>query len=194
MNHKTFIGLIFCLALIIVGCSKDSSQDQELAQGSELSDLKKATQGAIQLSGTGYYDADDPCNSPGEDADYSVILEGELDGCLYTFVDFVKCSPSGTYMEIGTEKFVGTYKGDFGTFETTYKFEAKYEGCNDDGSYVGAEIKGRCQHPIVKGKGTGVFEGVTGRLDIKDDIQTSGITYYYRGHLKGLNLTVSSTP
>jgi hypothetical protein len=69
-----------------------------------------------------------------------------------------------------------------GSFWTNYTFEAKYEGCAENGSYVGAEIKGRCQHPIVKGSGTGVFAGVTGRLDMKDDIEAGN--YPYRGHFK----------
>jgi hypothetical protein len=42
----------------------------------------------------------------------------------------------------------------------TYKFEAKYEGCAPDGSYLGAEILGRCQHPVVNSSGEGVFESV----------------------------------
>ena len=44
------------------------------------------------------------------------------------------------------------------------------------------EIFGRCQHPIVAGSGTGVFEGVTGRLDFKDDIAAGN--FPYRGHFK----------
>jgi hypothetical protein len=47
---------------------------------------------------------------------------------------------------------------------------------------LGAEIFGRCQHPIVNGSGEGVFSGVTGRLDMKDDIEAGN--YPYRGHLK----------
>ena len=109
-------------------------------------------------------------------------MTGDLEGCLYTYVDEFKCSPSGTYYEVGREYFVGTYKGEYGTFWTNYKFEAKYEGCAENGSYVGAEIKGRCQHPIVAGSSTGVFEGVTGRLDIKDDIAAGN--YPYRGHFR----------
>lgn len=187
MNHKSFLGLIICVALIIGGCSKDSSVDQDLAQGSDLTNLKKATIGATQLSGVGYFDANDECNSAGQRATYSLNMTGDLEGCLYTYVDDYDCSPSGTYMEIGRELFVGTYNGVSGSFWTTYRFEAKYEGCADDGTFIGAEIKGRCQHPVVEGSGTGVFEGVTGRLDMKDDIQASGINYVYRGHLKGLN-------
>lgn len=188
MNHKTIIGLIICVAFITVGCSKDSSQDQDLAQGSELSYDKKATVGMTQLSGSGYFPIDtEVCDAADVGATYTVVLEGDLEGCLHTYVVDFECSPSGTYREMGRELFVGTYKGVPGSFETTYKFQAKYEGCAEDGSYLGAEIKGRCQHPVVEGSGEGVFKGVKGRLDIKDDIQASGITYYYRGHLNGLN-------
>ncbi len=68
-----------------------------------------------------------------------------------------------------------------GTFWTTYRFEAKYEGCSD-GFFEGAEIFGRCQHPIQDGSGEGVFAGVTGRLDFKDNVETGDLPY--RGHLR----------
>ncbi|HET6557900.1 MAG TPA: hypothetical protein VFG54_11340 [Prolixibacteraceae bacterium] len=188
MNYKTIIGLIFFVALITVGCSKDSTQDPDLVQGSDLSYDKKATIGATQLSGSGYFAADaEVCDPADVGADYTIVMEGDLEGCLHTYVDDFECSPSGTYREVGRELFVGTYNGVSGSFWTTYKFEAKYEGCAEDGSYLGAEIKGRCQHPLINGSGEGVFEGVAGRLDFKDDIQGSSITYYYRGHLKNLN-------
>lgn len=182
MKIKTFIGMIIGVALIVGGCSKDSEQESDLSQ------LKKAT----QTSGVGYFDATVECNSAGQDATFSLNMTGDLEGCLYTYVDEYDCSPSGTYMELGREYFVGTYKGEYGTFWTTYRFEAKFEGCAEDGSYLGAEIKGRCQHPLVEGSGTGVFEGVTGRLDMKDDIEEGN--YPYRGHLKGLNYYDSPTP
>jgi hypothetical protein len=183
MNNKTFIGLIFCVALINVSCSKDSVNDPaQSEQGSGLDNLKKASEGAIQLSGTGFFDATDECNSASQGATYSVTMTGDLVGCLYTYVDEFECSPSGTYREIGREYFVGTFNGESGTFWTDYRFEAKYEGCAEDGSYVGAEIKGRCQHPIVNGSGTGVFEDVTGIMFFKDDIEAGN--YPYRLHLR----------
>jgi len=182
MKNKTFIGLIFFVALVIAGCSKDSEQ------GADSSHLKKATQGAEQLSGIGYFDATDECNFAGQGASYSLNMTGDLVGCLYTFVDEYDCSPSGTYMELGREYFVGTYNGVYGTFWTTYRFEAKYEGCAENGSFVGAEIKGRCQHPIVEGSGTGVFEGSIGRLFMKDVYEGETVTYHYTGHLNDLNL------
>ena len=65
-----------------------------------------------------------------------------------------------------------------GTFRTTYRFEAKYE----DVANLAGEIFGRCQHPIVEGSGTGIFEGVSGRLDFKDEVESG--TFLYRGHLR----------
>ena len=176
MNNKIFSSLIFCAALIIFGCSKDNPMSRE--QGSDLSNAN----GATQISGVGFFDAADACDAASQGAAYSLNMTGDLVGCLYTYVDDFKCQPSGTYYEVGREYFVGTYKGQSGSFWTNYTFEAKYEGCAENGSYVGAEIKGRCQHPIVKGSGTGVFAGVTGRLDMKDDIEAGN--YPYRGHFK----------
>jgi hypothetical protein len=140
--------------------------------------------GATQFDGIAYFDATDECNAnaAGEGATYAVSMTGGLEGCLYIFVDAWECSPSGTYREVGREHFVGTYNGKSGSFWTAYKFEAKYEGCADNGSYVGAEIFGRCQHPIVENSGEGVFKGVTGRLDMKDNVTNA--SYPYRGHLK----------
>ncbi|HEX7846813.1 MAG TPA: hypothetical protein VF476_13510 [Chitinophagaceae bacterium] len=138
--------------------------------------------GATQISGLGFWDAADGCNSGAQGADFALTMTGDLEGCLYVFVDEFECSPSGTYSEIGREKFVGTYNGEAGEFWTTYRFEAKYEGCAENGSYLGLEIFGRCQHPIVEGSGKGVFDGVKGRLDLKDDIEAGN--YPYRGHFR----------
>jgi len=189
MNNKHFTQLIFCLALILPGCSNEDAVSPNVAQSDQQSILDKASKqgagsrnGATQISGIGLFDAADECGSLGQGATFALTMTGALEGCFYIFVEEYECSPSGTYREIGRELFVGTYNGEEGSFETTYKFEAKYEGCNDDGSYAGAEILGRCQHPIVNGSGEGVFEGVTGRIDMKDDIAAAN--YPYRGHFK----------
>jgi hypothetical protein len=146
--------------------------------------------GATQISGVAFFDDPDPldaaCNDPevvGADPppNYALVMTGDLEGCLYTFVNpDTASSPSGTYRETGTETFVGSVFGseEPGTFETTYRFEAKYEDVDN----LAGEIFGRCQHPIVEGSGTGIFEGVTGRLDFKDDVETG--TFLYRGHLQ----------
>jgi hypothetical protein len=177
MKNKTFSHLILCLALIILGCSNDDVVSGELTR--DLSVSSKSV--GSKMSGIGYFATDAECDSPGEGATFAVRMTGDLEGCLFVFVDEYQCSPSGTYREVGREYFVGTYNGGSGSFWTTYKFEAKYEGC-DNGSYVGAEILGRCQHPIVDGSGDGVFDGVYGRLDMKDDIEAGN--YPYRGHLQ----------
>jgi hypothetical protein len=138
-------------------------------------------EGATQISGVASLADGDDCDDPeGAGATFALIMTGDLEGCLYTFVETAESSPSGTYLETGTETFVGSVFGseEPGTFETTYRFEAKYEDVDN----LAGEIFGRCQHPIVEGSGTGIFEGVTGRLDFKDDVETG--TFLYRGHLQ----------
>ena len=166
------------LLVIVWSCSKDNSVSTKNEKASVLNNAK----GATQISGINYFDETDGCNATGQGATYALIMTGDLQGCLYTYIDSFSCSPSGTYMELGREYFVGTYKGETGTFWTNYRFEAKFEGCAENGSYVGLEIKGRCQHPIAKDSGTGVFEGVTGRLDMRDDLEAGN--YPYTGHLQ----------
>jgi hypothetical protein len=103
-------------------------------------------------------------------------MSGDLEGSLYTFVQTAKSSPSGTYRETGTELFVAS--DGVSTFETTYRFEAKYE----DVDTLSGEQFGRCQHPIVEGSGTGIYEGVSGQLFFKDDVEAGN--FPYRGHLQ----------
>lgn len=135
--------------------------------------------GATQIAGIGFFAETGECTDPeGNGSDFALRMTGDLEGCLYIFVETGACSPSGTYRETGTETFVGEYNGESGTFRTTYKFEAKYQDCPN----LAGEIFGRCQHPIIAGSGTGVFEGVTGRFDMKDDIAAGN--FPYRGHLR----------
>jgi len=185
MKHKIFIYLGFFLAVILFACSKDNnslSQKETLPQEqTSANNTSENNRGATQISGVGFFDANNECNSAGQGADFALTLTGDLEGCHYVFIDEFECSPSGTYREEGRELFIGTYNGQSGTFWTTYKFEAKYEGCSENGP-LGAEIFGRCQHPIVAGSGTGVFNGVTGRLDFKDNIEAGN--FPYRGHLR----------
>jgi hypothetical protein len=132
--------------------------------------------GATQISGVGFFDEGDTCDSASIGADFALIMTGDLNGCLYTFVQTSQSSPSGTYRETGTELFVAS--DGSGTFATTYRFEGKYE----DVANLSGEIFGRCQHPIVEGSGTGIYEGVTGRVFFKDDVEAG--TFLYRGHLR----------
>ena len=183
MNNNTFIGMIVCLPMFLLGWSNNGSGLGKWTQSTQESVSNKAAP-TVQISGVGFYaEPADNCNaSEGEGASYVVHLTGDLEGCLYAFIEEFGCQESGTYKELGREVFVGMYRGQSGTFETTYQFSAKFEGCNPDGTPMGAEIVGRCEHPIVKGSGTGVFEGATGRLDFKDDVVN--IKFPYRGHIK----------
>jgi hypothetical protein len=138
-------------------------------------------QRATQISGVGFFDTAGVCDdSAGEGANFALIMTGDLDGCLYTFIESSDSSPSGTYRETGTELFVAS-EGR-GSFKTTYRFEAKYE----DVDTLTGEIYGRCQHPIVEGSGTGIYEGVTGRLFFKDDVEAGN--FPYRGHLRSIDV------
>ena len=137
--------------------------------------------GTTQISGSGSYETNGECGTPPAGfADYpGLIVEGDLDGCIYTSVISSRNlgAPSGIYLETGREMFVGSLNGIPGTFQMAYRFESKW---NPD-VLTGPEVHGRCQHPIVAGSGTGVFAGVTGRLDFKDEVSTG--MYFYRGHI-----------
>lgn len=173
---------IFSLTILLFACEADNLKTMEITRNESIIHQLKSGSGAIQIDGLGFFAETAECDFPSEGADFALRLTGALEGCLFVFVESYGCSPSGTYRESGKEYFVGTYQGSSGTFWTNYKFEAKYEGCSEDGLYQGAEIFGRCQHPIQNGSGTGVFEGVKGRLDFKDDVESG--TFPYRGHFR----------
>lgn len=181
MKIKLMVALLIISvsSIVFTGCKKDA---RPVAATNELQSILGKSRGTTQIAGVGFYDATDVCNSAGQGASYALTMTGDLTGCFYTFVEEYDCSPSGTYRETGRDFFVGTYKGQSGSFWMNYKFEAKYEGCAADGSYLGLEIVGRCEHPVVEGSGTGVFEGVSGRLHFKDDIAAGD--YPYTGHLQ----------
>ena len=140
--------------------------------------------GTEQIDGVGVFDTTCPDPPLGYDEfmDYPPIrLTGSLEGCWYTNVETVmdNGAPSGVYLETGREVFVGSLDGGpEGVFETTYKFESKWQ---PDVS-TGVEVHGRCQHPIVAGSGTGGFAGVTGLVNFKDVVEDG--SYLYRGHLR----------
>jgi len=146
-----------------------------------------AGSGAAQIDGIATFDSNQEICDRGvaEEVYPPVVMTGDLTGCWYTDSFTGKSHPSGTYQETGTETFVGCLADGTtcGTFGTTYRFEAKFA---PDGS----EIFGRCQHPIVPGSGTGGFEGVSGRVDFKDDVDAGLLRY--RGYLKGIVGSTSS--
>ena len=146
-----------------------------------------AGSGAAQIGGIGTFDINQEICDRGvaEEVFPPSVMTGDLNGCWYTDSFTGTSHPSGTYQETGTETFVGCLADGTtcGTFGTTYRFEARFA---PDGS----EIFGRCQHPIVSGSGTEGFEGVSGRVDFKDDVDAGLFTY--RGYLRGVAGSTSS--
>ena len=178
LGTNRVLALCTSAALVLsVGCGPDSPTATGPAAQLEQSGLGAG--GAAQISGIGYYAEPGQCNdSDGQGADYVLTMTGDLEGCHYVFVEAARCSAGGAYSESGTETFVGLYNGAPGTFKTTYLFTAKYRDCAN----LSGEIAGRCEHPLVAGSGEGVFEGVTGRFDMQDDIETG--SFPYRGHFR----------
>lgn len=173
--------IVSSITLLMSGCSLQDFDSGELTakvEDTNVLELSESRPGAVQVSGIGVFADPETCDYESEGAYFALALSGDLEGCLFVYVDEYKCMPSGTYFESGREHFIGTYRGEEGSFWTTYNFEAKYEDCPG----LVKEIFGRCQHPLVAGSGEGAFEGVTGRIDFKDDVET-GI-FYMRGHFR----------
>ena len=129
--------------------------------------------GTVQIGGSGQLVP--ICN--GQTSFFTMVLTGSLTGCWYADTPTSSITPSGLYQERGTELFVGCLLGPTsgcGSFQTTYKFTGKY-------APTGEEIHGRCEHKIVLGSGTGVFDDASGRVDFKDDVANA--IFYYRGHI-----------
>ena len=141
----------------------------------------------LQISGSGVFVGVGGSICPGPPAGYTnfldyppLLLSGSLQGCWYTKIDSFKVTPSGVYLETGREVFVGRLNGGkSGVFTTTYKFEGKF----DPDVFTGPEVRGRCEHPLVAGSGTGGFAGATGRVDFKDIVADGVVSYVYRGHI-----------
>ena len=136
-----------------------------------------ASAGATLVSGIGVFNTgcQPPVGSPPDNlGDYPAIdLTGSLNGCWYTYISKSQFNASGTYLEQGTETFVGCLNGlACGTFETIYTFTGKYV----DETFT-EEIHGRCEHRIVGG--TEDFANVKGVILFKDDVVN--LQFEYRG-------------
>lgn len=138
-----------------------------------------AAAGATRVSGDQIPVAPgDPCIAGDPSSLGTYRMDGSLVGCWYTDELTVREHPSGTVQSTGREHFVGcldraedgTCTGDpSGTLYFEFQFSGKYD------LVTFAEIRGRCQHPIVSG--TGGFAGASGVLTFKDDVST-GIAPY----------------
>jgi hypothetical protein len=137
-----------------------------------------ANAATTQVAGESYYDTSGQCPVIAEYSDYPpLVMTGDLTGCWYTNVEDDRTTASGFYFETGQELFVGSVNGGAsGTFTAVYGFQAKYYADS-------SEFRGRRQHPVVTGSGTGGLAGARGRLDFKDLVQNDPVTYVYRGHI-----------
>jgi hypothetical protein len=181
MRRSVLLSTAALVAALALGCGDQpaSSEPTEISRPSF-----RTEQNREQISGVGFFDPGTCPAPPSRYEDFisypGIAMHGSLEGCWYTKVVTSRDNgtPSGVYQERGEEVFVGSFEGGSeGTFTTTYNFSSKWEPDVTNGS----EVRGRCQHPIVAGSGTGGFEGATGRLDFKDDVVTG--EYLWRGHI-----------
>jgi hypothetical protein len=141
-----------------------------------------ASAASVQVSGVQTPVSSGPCFDPGV---ASFTMQGSLIGCWYFDTFNAKGQPSGTFQATGTEHFVGCLDLDGdqactgGDRQGTLYFSFQFTGKLDP-PVTGAEIRGRCQHPIIAG--TGDFAGASGVITFKDDV-TNG-TSLYRGPVK----------
>ena len=145
-----------------------------------------ANNGTTQVAGS--TDSAACAGGPGDWAspDYAFHISGDLNGCVYGLVTDARCHPSGMYQEVADEIFVSDANGA-DTFRMTEFFRAKFvfdTPC--DFETITAQVHGGCQHGIVAGSGTGVFDGVSGKLHFKDDVVAG--TADYTGQLRGVDL------
>lgn len=186
MKGSVVIAAAFALALTACGRTELAVPPAPSALTALGERTTTSSSNNLQISGRAVYDVSGSiCSGPpsgyADFVDYPpLVLSGSLQGCWYTKVDTFKNNgaPSGIYLETGREVFVGSLNGGpSGVFTTTYKFEGKY----DPDVFTGLEVRGRCQHPLVAGSGTGGFAGSSGRLDYKDIVADG--SYIYRGHI-----------
>ncbi|MCB9009272.1 MAG: hypothetical protein H6656_18260 [Ardenticatenaceae bacterium] len=135
-----------------------------------------AAETSRRITAVNYIDGAEQCdaeitNSAGVEPAFRSDMVGDLDGCLYVFPETYSCSANGIYVEDGGEIYVGSGReGDDGTFETTYRFVAHFASEEECNTFTN-QIRGRCQHPIVAGSGTGDYRGVTGKFQMTDNVE-----------------------
>jgi hypothetical protein len=139
-----------------------------------------ASAATVQVSGVQTPVSSGRCFDPSALASYT--MQGTLIGCWYLDTFNPKYQPT-TLQATGTEHFVGCVDTDGdascggdpqGSLYFSMKFTAKFD------PLTGAEIHGRCQHPIIAA--TGGLTGASGVLTFKDDL-TNG-TSTYRGPVR----------
>lgn len=104
-------------------------------------------------------------------SDYAILLTGDLEGCLSTFVQGFKCKELehyDLYLEQGREVFVGKFRGKQGRFRTTYTFDGAYAKGFCQSFDARLEVGGGCDHKI--NGGSRVFKDAEGLIKFIDVI------------------------
>ncbi|MEM9467073.1 MAG: hypothetical protein AAGA90_17000 [Actinomycetota bacterium] len=129
----------------------------------------------------------------------AIELTGDLDGCLTFFPKRASCTEYNgfaLYEERGRETFVGTFRGEEGTFRTRYTLAATYTAGSCvaiDAALAGEgdfpferQLTGGCDHQII-GK-RGAFDDLDGLITFYDVIPEPGVSgasnYFYSGYLR----------
>jgi hypothetical protein len=134
-----------------------------------------ATPGAVAIGGIQYAAATE-CGGFDSSPFGTYVMTGNLVGCWYTdSADLRVATPSGGFVETGTEHFTGCLAatGQCGTLWFTFTFTGRFD------PLTGAELHGRCHHPIVRGDGD--FAHARGVVNFHDDVLNS--TYPYSGNI-----------
>jgi hypothetical protein len=163
-NKKPVVALASAIATLTVAVTG-------MLVASPAATARAAGMGTTHVSGIQTPVTSGPCWNA--DAVASFVMTGDLTGCWYT--DQLAClaQPSGAVQCSGYEHFTGSIAERHGTLDFAFTFTGKYDFS------TGAEIHGRCHHPIIDAEGD--FAGATGSLDFKDDVTTGCASY--TGHI-----------
>ncbi len=66
-----------------------------------------SAEGSMRISGIGRFPVEGECVDDVTGYDFANKMTGDLEGCLYVFVESYEGRPGGTYIETGTEIYVG---------------------------------------------------------------------------------------
>lgn len=145
---------------------------------------------SIFVSGNSTFSA---CGVQG--SDYAILLTGDLEGCLSTFVQGFKCRELADYdfySERGREVFIGTLHGKQGRFTTDYTFDGAYAKGFCQSFDASLEVGGGCIHKIQRGSGAfRKAEGVITFIDVIAGVTGDPVTGAFAAGTGGNNFLYS---
>lgn len=135
----------------------------------------------------------------GPNADFAMLLTGDLEGCLSVFVKRYKCmalNDHDLYWESGREVFQGDMNGESGKFTTRYTFHAAYAPGFCESFDFSLEVGGGCVHEVWGDSGVfRKYEGVITFIDVIAGVTGDPVSgtymqglgannFLYSGHLQ----------